>query len=32
VINAVLWINDGPVNDFDFSIDEVSFYNAATTQ
>ncbi|HEY3666286.1 MAG TPA: hypothetical protein VGL19_09810 [Polyangiaceae bacterium] len=32
VINAVLWINDGPVNDFDFSIDEVSFYNAAKTQ
>jgi len=26
VINALLWINDGPVDHFDFSIDEVSFY------
>ena len=30
VINAVLWINDGPVDDFDFSIDEVTLYKAAT--
>ncbi|HWZ93356.1 MAG TPA: hypothetical protein VNW92_31065 [Polyangiaceae bacterium] len=29
VINAVLWINDGPVDHFDFSIDQVSFYNGA---
>ena len=26
VINALLWINDGQVNHFDFSIDEVEFY------
>ncbi len=26
VINALLWINDGPVDHFDFAIDEVSFY------
>lgn len=26
VINALLWINDGPVDHFDFSIDEVNFY------
>ncbi len=32
VINAVLWINDGPVPDFDFSIDEVKLYKAATDQ
>ncbi len=32
VINAVLWINDGPVDDFDFAIDEVSLYKAATAQ
>ncbi len=30
VLNAVLWINDGPVQDFDFSIDEVTLYKAAT--
>ena len=30
VINAVLWINDGTVNNFDFSIDEVSLYKDAT--
>jgi len=27
VINAVLWINDGPVDGFDLSIDEVSLYS-----
>jgi hypothetical protein len=32
VINAVLWINDGPVDNFDFAIDEVSLYKAATAQ
>jgi hypothetical protein len=32
VLNAVLWINDGPVDDFDFAIDEVALYKAATTQ
>jgi hypothetical protein len=26
VINAVLWINDGPVTSFDFSIDQVLLY------
>jgi hypothetical protein len=26
VINAVLWINDGAVDHFNFSIDEVTFY------
>ena len=32
VLNAVLWINDGAVDHFDFAIDEVSFYqNGATT-
>lgn len=30
VINAVLWINDGPVEKFDFQIDEVSFYKTAS--
>ena len=30
VINAVLWINDGPVENFDFSIDEVSLYKNAS--
>lgn len=29
VINALLWINDGPVDHFDFSIDEVNFYTGA---
>jgi hypothetical protein len=29
VINAVLWINDGAVDHFDFSIDEVTFYTGA---
>ena len=29
VINAVLWINDGPVDGFDLSIDEVSLYSNA---
>jgi hypothetical protein len=29
VINAVLWIDDGPVTDFDFSIDEVALYRGA---
>ncbi|HWZ89509.1 MAG TPA: hypothetical protein VNW92_11685, partial [Polyangiaceae bacterium] len=29
VINAVLWIDDGPVTDFDFSIDEVALYQGA---
>jgi hypothetical protein len=32
VINAVLWINDGPVDDFDFALDQVSLYKAATPQ
>lgn len=31
VVNALLWINDGPVDHFDFSIDEVSFYEANAT-
>jgi hypothetical protein len=30
VINAVLWINDGPVESFDFSIDEVTLYKNAS--
>ena len=29
VINALLWINDGQVQHFDFSIDEVTFYKGA---
>ena len=29
VLNAVLWINDGPVESFDFSIDEVTLYKTA---
>jgi hypothetical protein len=29
VINAVLWINDGAVDHFNFSIDEVAFYSGA---
>jgi hypothetical protein len=32
VLNAVLWINDGPVDGFDFSIDQVALYKAATKQ
>ncbi len=32
VLNAVLWINDGPVQTFDFSIDEVALYKDATNQ
>lgn len=32
VLNAVLWINDGPVEGFDFSIDEVSLYKSASNQ
>ena len=30
VINAVLWINDGAVENFDFSIDEVTLYKNAS--
>ncbi len=30
VVNAVLWINDGPVESFDFSIDQVSLYKNAS--
>ena len=30
VINAVLWINDGPVDNFDFAIDQVSLYKNAS--
>ena len=26
VLNAVLWINDGPVEEFEFSIDQVELY------
>jgi hypothetical protein len=29
VVNALLWINDGMVEHFDFSIDEISFYQGA---
>jgi len=29
IINAVLWINDGKVNEFAFSIDEVGLYKGA---
>jgi hypothetical protein len=29
VINAVLWINDGAVDHFNFSIDQVTFYTGA---
>jgi hypothetical protein len=29
VINALLWINDGSVEHFSFSIDEISFYQGA---
>lgn len=31
VLNAVLWINDGPVEHFEFSIDEVRLYKTAPT-
>ena len=30
VVNAVLWINDGKVADFDLAIDEVSLYKNAS--
>ncbi len=30
VLNAVLWINDGPVESFDFSIDQISLYKNAS--
>lgn len=31
VINAVLWINDGPVDSFDISIDEIRLYKTASS-
>ena len=31
LVNALLWINDGPVDGFEFSIDQVKLYKGAPT-
>jgi hypothetical protein len=31
IVNALLWINDGPVNEFEFSIDQVRLYKGVPT-